>query len=59
MKEQCLVLNKVENPYVKVEIAHYEQVLLLPKCFQKSSAAEALESVYLLGKVNPVTYYAM
>ena len=25
----------------KVEIAHYEHILLLPQCFQKSSAAHA------------------
>ena len=29
----------------KGEIAHYEQFLSLPECFQKSSAAEASESI--------------
>ena len=35
----------------EVEIAHYEQFLLLPHCFQKSSAAEASESVYIWERV--------
>ena len=40
MKEQ--LLNEVENNVAMGEIAHYEQFLLLPQCFQKLSAAEAL-----------------
>ena len=43
MKEQ--LLNKVENNVAKGEIAHFEQFLLLPQCFKKSSAAKASESV--------------
>ena len=31
----------------KGEIAHYEQFLLLSQCFQKSSAAETSENVYM------------
>ena len=38
-------MERLENIIAKGEIAHYEQFLLLPKCFQKSSAAEASESV--------------
>ena len=44
----------------KGEIAHYEQFLLLPQCFQKSSAVEMSESVYMWERVNPSvvpTYY--
>ena len=36
---------RVENIVAKGEIAHYEQVLLLAQCFQKSSAAETSKSV--------------
>ena len=43
MKEQ--LLNKVENILAKGKIAHHEKFLLLTQCFQKSSAAEASESV--------------
>ena len=32
-------------------ISHHEQFLLLPQCFPISSAAEASESVCILGKV--------
>ena len=35
------IFNRVENIVEKGEIAHYEQFLLLPQCFQKSTAAEA------------------
>ena len=45
MKEQLLT----NMTFVaKGEIAHYEQFVLLPNCFQKSSVAE--ESVYVCGK---------
>ena len=30
---------QVENTVGKVEIAHYEQFLLFPKCFQKTCTA--------------------
>ena len=40
MKEQ--LLNKVENIAANGGIAHYEQFLLLPQCFLKLYAAEAL-----------------
>ena len=39
---------ELEDIVAKVEIAHYEQFLLFPHCFQKSSAAETPESVRLL-----------
>ena len=50
MKEQFL--NKIENIVAKGEIAHHEQCLLLPQCFQMSPAAEASESIHMWGKVN-------
>ena len=39
--------NRVEIIVANGEIAHYEQFLLLLQWFQKSSAAEASESVYM------------
>ena len=36
----------------KGEIAQDEQYLLLPQCFQKSSAAELSESVFMWERVN-------
>ena len=36
-------LNRVEHIVAKGEIAHHEQFLLLPQCFQKSSASNAPE----------------
>ena len=44
--------NRDENSVAKGEIAHHEQFLLLPECFQKLFAAEASESVYMLESVN-------
>ena len=38
-------LLKWVNNMAKGEIAHNEHFLLLPQCFQKSSASEASESV--------------
>ena len=34
------------------EIAQYVQFLLLPQCFQKPSAAEASERVFMLERVH-------
>ena len=48
------LLNKVEIIVAKGEIASFEQLLLLSKCFQKSSAAEGSESAYMLEHVNTV-----
>ena len=48
---------KVENIVAKGEIAHHEQFLLLPQCFQKSSASEAWESVYMRERVNNETWF--
>ena len=45
-------LDRVENNVSKGEIARVEQFLLLSKRFQKSSAAEALESVYMWERVK-------
>ena len=46
------MLNKVENIVAKGETAHYEQFLLWPQCFQKSSAAIASKCVYRLERVK-------
>ena len=45
------LLNRVEKILAKGEITHYEQFLLLPKCFQKLSAADASESIYIWEKI--------
>ena len=47
-----IITEKVKNIVVKGDIAHLEQFLLLSQCFQKSSAAETSESVYLWERVN-------
>ena len=36
----------------KEEISGFEQILLLSECFQKSSAAETSESVYMWKRVK-------
>ena len=46
------LLKEVENIVLKGEIACFEQFLLLPECFQKSSAADASESIYNRKRVN-------
>ena len=38
---KVLSLNRVENFTAKGGIAHREQLMLLSKCFQRSSAADA------------------
>ena len=43
---------KVANIMARGEIARFEQFLLLSECFQKSSAAESSESVYMWERVN-------
>ena len=45
-------MHRCEDMVAKGEIAHYEQSLLLSPCFQKLSAAEASESVYMWEKVE-------
>ena len=45
-------MQKVENIVANGEIACFEQFLLFPQCFQKQSAAEASESVYMRERVN-------
>ena len=44
--------NRVENIVANGDIAHYEQFLLLPQRFQKSSAEEASESIILWERVE-------
>ena len=45
-------MNKVEIIVANGEIAQYEQFLLLQQLFQKSSAAEGSESIYMWERVN-------
>ena len=46
------LLDKIENIVAKGEIARFEKFLLLSQCFQKSSAADASESVYMRERIN-------
>ena len=46
------LLTEVENSVAKGDIAHFDQFLLLPQCFQKSSAAESSESVCMRERVK-------
>ena len=41
---------RVENTVGKGEIAHYEQFLLFPQCFQKTNTAEKQKPVGCLEK---------
>ena len=52
LKLKVKLMNRVENISTNGEIAHHEQFHPLPKCFQRSSAAEASESVYMMERVN-------
>ena len=45
-------LNRIENMVTKGEIACFEQFSLLSPCFQKTSAAEVSESVYIRERVK-------
>ena len=45
LKFKIVFLNKVKNIVAKGEITYYEQFLLLPQCFQESSAADASKRV--------------
>ena len=45
------LLKKIENIVAKGEIGNFEQFLLLTQCFQKSSAAEASETIYMWERV--------
>ena len=45
-------MKNVENIVAKGGIACFEQFLLLSQCFQKSSAADASESVYMWERVK-------
>ena len=44
--------NKVENIVAKREIAHHEQVFLMPQCFQKPPAVDACKCVYMYERVK-------
>ena len=45
---------RLENIVTNGDIARLEQFLLLPRCFQKSSAAEASENVYMWERVKTI-----
>ena len=49
-------MKKVENFVAKCEIVGFEQFLRLAQCFQKSSAAEASESVYIREMVKSIIW---
>ena len=49
---KVLSLDLVENIVAKGEIVHNEQFLLLSQWFQKSSAVEASEGVYMCERVK-------
>ena len=49
------LLKTVEDIVAKGKIARFKQVLLLSQCFQKSSAAEASESVYMRERVKEIS----
>ena len=45
------LLNKIENIEEKREIAHHDQFLLLPKCFQNMSATDASKCACMCERV--------
>ena len=47
---------QVENTVGKGEIAHYEQFLLFPQCFQKACFLGASKGVTVWEWVNPLIY---
>ena len=49
---RIIFLIELKTLWQKGEIAHYEQFLLLPKCFQKSAAAEVSTFVYMWESVK-------
>ena len=49
---KILSLQKDKNIVAIGEIARFEQFLLLPQCFQKTSTAEASESVNMWERVK-------
>ena len=46
------MLKRIQNIVTKGEIAHHKQLFILAQCFQKSSAADASESVCIMERVN-------
>ena len=50
--EENLIIAKVKNIVDKREIAQNVHFLLLPQCFQKSTAAEAPENVCMWKRVK-------
>ena len=49
------LLNKVDNIVAKGETDNFEQFILLPQCFQKSSALEVHISVCMWERVKHKT----
>ena len=47
---------RLENTVVKGEIAHYEQFLLFPQCFQKACFQEASKGVIVWEWVNALSH---
>ena len=44
--------NRVENSVGKGEIAHYDQFLILPQCFQKTYIADTYKPGLVWERVN-------
>ena len=55
MKEHLLDKLGIENIVAREEIAHHEQFLLWPQSFQKTSAVEALKSIYMKERAKTIT----
>ena len=49
-------MDRVENIVAKGEIAHYNQIRILPQCFQKMSAAEASKGLCMWERVNNLVF---
>ena len=50
------ILNRADNIVAKEEIAAYEQFLLLPQCFRKSSAEDVSQFIFMIKRVNSCNY---
>ena len=47
---------RLENTVGKEEIAHYEQILCFPQCFQKTCTADTKKYGLVPAKVNPLSH---
>ena len=49
----------LKNTVEKGEIAHYEQILLFPQCFQKICTADMYKPGLVQGRVKPKSCFSM